>query len=471
MYYLLTQFYSNIATKIIRFKKPTRPLILLKNYEKVIKKMATYKGPHKMEHTLQNENSNKSTIKINRQNFTELMCDACRSTHIIETTQGYVCGTCGLVLEGQKIIFNKVNFSDIEHYAKLGKTNIGTVKERFANANSVKLNHLQKLHSIESNEKELLTRAKIEISRIFTSLNLPRNLEKFVYHHFIKIRSALLPGTKYRIPEKLIPLCIYFMCKFRNVSINEVELLEVSKISKKEFNAFKLQIIHFFPQYKERDRKSYVLQKILELAEHFKLGMEFYFQCKKILFRLWENIKNTKDEVIAGLVASISVLCTFQENSKEVINVHSICKRLGIKMSTIQSQVKRRIFDQFQVEGFTTLVKSTDLLKKIIEKMGLIDTKKNENKIEDTKDELAERNTPEIIEIKLEGVRQVCDPLKDVRNYFFAFEEKNKYPVLLSLKSYGISKFYSDAVIKGRIKNKQSTSNKDGSLFELEMIK
>jgi hypothetical protein len=433
--------------------------------------MATYKGPHKMEHTLKNENFNKSTIKINKLNFTELMCDACRSTHIVETTQGYVCSTCGLVLEGQKIVFTGLNFSDIEHYAKLGKTHIGTVRERFANANSVKLNHLQRLHSIESNEKELRTRAKIEISRIFTSLNLPKNLEKIVYHQFIKIRSALFPGTKYRIPEKLIPLCIYFMCKFRNVSINEVELLEVSKISKKEFNAFKLQIIHFFPQYKERDRKSYVLQKILELAEHFKLGMEFYFQCKRILFRLWENIKNTKDEVIAGLIASISVLCSFQDSNKDIVNVHSICKRLGIKMSTIQSQVKRRIFDQFQVEGFTTLVKSTDLLKKVIEKMGLIDNQKNMDKNEDIIDELAENYTPEIIEIKLGGARQVCNHLMDVGHYFFAFEEKNKYPVLVSLKSYDMSKFHSNMVIKGRIKNKPATSNKDGPLFELEMIK
>ena len=433
--------------------------------------MATYKGPNKVEHSIKNENSNKSTIKINRHNFTELMCDACRSTHIVETTQGYVCSTCGLVLEGQKIVFNGINFSDIEHYAKLGKTHIGTVKERFANANSVKLNHLQRLHSIESNEKELRTRAKIEISRIFTSLNLPRNLEKLVYYQFIKIRSALFPGTKYRIPEKLIPLCIYFMCKFRNISINEIELLEVSKISKKEFNAFKLQIIHFFPQYKERDRKSYILQKILELAEHFKLGMEFYFQCKNILYRLWDNIKNTKDEVIAGLIASISVLCSVQENNKDSVNVHSICKRLGIKMSTIQSQVKRRIFDQFQVEGFTTLVKSTDLLKRVIEKMGLIDTKKNENANEDIKDELAERCTPEIIEIKLGGARQVCNHFMDVGHYFFALKEKNKYPVLLSLKSYDMSNFYSNLVIKGRTKNKPPTSNKNGPLFALKMIK
>ena len=94
--------------------------------------------------------------------------------------------------------------------------------------------------------------------------------------------------------------------------------------------------------------------------------MAFYFQSKKILFKLWDNIKNTKDDVIAGLIASISILCSFKDNN---VSVSSICKKLGIKMSTIQSQVKKRIFEEFKISGFTTLIKSTDLLKKAMIKM------------------------------------------------------------------------------------------------------
>jgi len=94
--------------------------------------MATDKDYHKGINTPKTEPSQTPTVKINRQNFTELIC--------------------------------------------------------------------------ESNEKELLNYTRIEISRIFTCLNLPPSFKQLVYYKFIKIRAALKPGTKYRAPERLVPL-------------------------------------------------------------------------------------------------------------------------------------------------------------------------------------------------------------------------------------------------------------------------
>jgi hypothetical protein len=453
--------------------------------------MATFREPNRMTQPLQKDTFSSSMVKINRHNFKELQCDTCKSTDIVETTQGFVCGNCGIVLEGKRIVFNQITFSDIKHYAKLGKTHIGKVRERNTHAHSVKLNHFQKLYTIQSNEKELRIRTKIEISRIFSNLNLEKSLEEEVFHRFLTIRAVLNPGTNYRIPEKLIPLCIYFVCKVRSIPINETELLEVSHVSKKEFNAFKLQIQCFLPHSKERDRQSYILTKLLELVEHFKVGMAFYFQSKKILIQLWDNIKNAKDDVIAGLVASILFLCVYQDKNKNQVNMHLICKRLNIKMDAIQSQVKRRIFERFKVEGFTTLLKSTDILKQVMNKLGLIanDQFKAEKKEKerDRKEKLVERmkrksekeiiiepkdkRSPDIIEIKLRGARSTCNPLKDIGYYFFAFEEKENSPVLVSLKSYDMSNFRTDAVVKGTLTPLKSDSNNDAPLFELELIK
>ncbi|TFG08626.1 MAG: hypothetical protein EU539_01810 [Promethearchaeota archaeon] len=300
---------------------------------------------------------------------TILKCDACYSTEITETKEGYVCRSCGVVLEIQKYVYNRPYNANIIQHARLGITQIGTVKERVINENSIHLNNLNKLHSIQSNENAVLDQAKIELSRIFNCLNLPSTMKDIVLEKFRKIRACLKPGTKYRSPEKLIPIAIYHVFKFRNISISEAELLEVSKIAKKDFNAFKLQIRTFFPQYKERDRKKYILQKVLEITEYFETDMPFYYLSKKILYKLWDHIKNTKDNVIAGLVASISALCL----CKDKISVSSICDKLDIKMSTIQSQVKKKIFKQFKVPGFTTLVRSSEALKKIIKKMGLLE--------------------------------------------------------------------------------------------------
>jgi hypothetical protein len=371
--------------------------------------------------------SNPSENIIKAENMKTLNCELCSSDDIIETKEGYVCRSCGGVLEIQKMVYHRpYNVEKIQH-ARLGTTQIGSPRERIQNSKSAHLLKLNKLQSIQSNEKAIIDETKIEISRIFNALNLPLTLKDLVFKKFQKIRAALKPGTKYRSPEKLVPITIYFILKFRNVSVNESDLLEVSKISKKDFNSFKLQIINYFPQYKDRDRKKYILQKIFELSEHFQLGMAFYYQCKKILYRLWDIIKNTKDDVITGLVASISVLCSFNEK----VSVSSLCDKIGIKMSTIQSQVKKRIFEQFKVTGFTTLIKSSDRLKKIMEEMDLIEPDineeiKNKNKVNDS----------EIIKIKLRNNEEIFEHFDDRYLYEHALNTKKNQNALTCFKAF-----------------------------------
>jgi hypothetical protein len=176
-------------------------------------------------------------------------------------------------------------------------------------------------------------------------------------------------GTKYRSPEKLIPCIIYFHYKKNNKPISEINLLEIAHISKKDFNTFKLQMLEMWPNYQERNRKDYILQRILEICEHFNLGINFYYQTKKILYHFYESIKNTKDDVIVGLVSSITLLCSERQDLK----VCNICKHLNIKMSTIQTQVKKRIFKHFHVTNYISLIRSRTILKRIIIKLGILD--------------------------------------------------------------------------------------------------
>jgi hypothetical protein len=284
-----------------------------------------------------------------------------------------------------------------------------------------------------------------------------------VLKKFRKIRSCLNPGTKYRAPEKLVPIMIYLVFKLQNLSINEAKLLEVSNISKKDFNAFKLQIYNFFPQYQDRDRKSYILQKISEITEHFQLGMGFFFQCKKILFRLWDNIKNTKDNVIAGLIASISLLCSFKDKD---VSVSSICQKIGISMSTIQSQVKRRIFDEFKISGFSTLIKSTDLLKKVMKKMGLLEV--NQNPIERQHSKKTGIH-PNIIELKLGNLKHETNHLNNADYYFYSLRNNNGLPNYISLKCFNNTFGFENQQIID-LSNTYDARKDDDILFELEIL-
>ena len=353
----------------------------------------------------------------------EIHCDNCSSDNIVETREGYSCRSCGIVLEVQKFEYNRPYKENLIQHAVLGITQIGSIRERLQDQNSVRLEKLNKLHSIINNKGSVFNKARIEISRILNYLNLPESPKRAIFDKFKNFYAALKPGTKYRNPEKLVPLTIYFYLKFQNISIKEAELLEVSRISKKEFNAFKLQIQNFFPQYKERNRKEYISQRILEITEHFHLGMDFFYQSKSLMNKLWDGIKNTKDDVVAGLICSLIALC----HHKEKIAVNAICKKLGIKMSTIQIQVKKRIFERYKVSGFVSLVKSSNLLKQIMNKLELIEIKEKSNNIEAPDD---------IIEIVLGNGIQISNNSNNLDFYFYVIRDDSSLPLIVSLQLF-----------------------------------
>jgi len=349
-----------------------------------------------------------------------LQCDVCGSDNITQNESGYVCKECGIMLDLQILEYHKPYNQDILQYAPLGKTQIGSATERVQNPKSYQLKRLNKLDSIKSNEENVKIKAMIEINRIFEVLSLPESDKGKVIGNFMEIRSKIIRGTKYRSPEKLVPLVIYFTCKYDCKPIDEQALLAVSNIDKKDFQSFKLQICEFKPEYKERNRREYIVQKILEITEHFGLGMYFFYQSKKVLDMLWEIVKNTKDNVIAGVVTSISALCL----PGKLVTVSEICNRLNIRMSTIHKQVERKIFEKLRIPGFVSLVKSAHLLKEVMQKLGILME-------EFTKDNTNEDD--EILEIELGNGIQVFNAFDTFDYYFYAIRDIENKPILFSM--------------------------------------
>lgn len=394
-----------------RFKNQTPTLYSLDKLKKiVIKALATYK-------TLQD-----SSLPLS---YSYLTCDICDSAEIEGTTAGYVCRECGVVLETQKLQYDRPYNDDIIQYAKgLGTTQIGTRRERGISPNYEKLNRLNRHNSRISNEKAVLEQARFEISRIFDYLDLTdyNNIKHMILEKFKEIRSKLRPGLKYRNTDKLVSIITYFCLKLRNVSINSYDLIEVSKISKKEFNDFNLQIQRYLPEYSERNRQDYILQRIFEVSEHFELGMQYYYLAKKIFYRLWNGIKNTTDNVVAGLISSIAVLCGY----KDKVSVSAICNRLGIRMSTVQTQVNKKIFEKFHVEGFVSLIKSSNLLVRVMKKLKILE----ETDIDLEKDE----KVPDKVEFVLGSVEEVFNVHENVDYYYFAFSGEYRNPTIIGFK-------------------------------------
>lgn len=343
-------------------------------------------------------------------------CDACNSTNIMETREGYVCGNCGIVLSSLVLEYHHPYDQNVVQNAPRGKTQIGFYKERVSKAQSVQLQKWQKLDSERDREEDVKIKAQREIKRILSGLNLPLTESQSIFKQFSAIRRVLHHGTKFRCVEKLAPITIYLHFKLNCKGINEQELLGISSITKKEFNAFKLQVKNFIPYYYKRDRKNYILQKILQITEEFAMGMDFYDTAKRIMYKFWEIIKNTKDDVIAGVVCSIVALCDKQKRLK----VNAICSHLGIQMSTIQRQVEQNVFNHLRVKGFKSLVKSSSLLRKIMIRLGLIEQDEEMPMFQS------------LTEIKLGSAQKIFNPHGNIEYYMHAVKTTSGSFILLN---------------------------------------
>jgi len=286
---------------------------------------------------------------------------------------------------------------------------------------SAKLEGLSKIDASRPTEETFNIAIKVEAKRILTALGFSSGDVEVIVSKVKQFRASLGKGTKYRSPEMLAPCVIYAYYKGNGKPISEKELLEVSKVSKNDFNSFKFSIIRIWPKYQERDRKQYIKERILEVSEHFDLGMSFYYQSKRILDRFYDVIKNTKDDVIVGLVTSITLLCS----QKKEVSVSAICERLGIKMSTIHRQVEKKVIQRLNVSGFLSLVKSADLLKRVMQKLGVLDPAfVNVSEISE-----CEAQRDDIVQIVLGNASQVFNNLNESEEYYFVVKDASGYLV------------------------------------------
>lgn len=75
-------------------------------------------------------------------------------------------------------------------------------------------------------------------------------------------------------------------------------------------------------------------------------------------------------------------------------------------MSTIQKQVEKKVFERFRGGGFRSLVKSAELLKKIMTKLGVFENK----------EELEQK---ELVQIALGSASPVFNANEDLEYYLF----------------------------------------------------
>jgi len=107
------------------------------------------------------------------------------------------------------------------------------------------------------------------------------------------------------------------------------------------------------------------------------------------------------------------------------VSISALCDRLGIKMSTIHRQVERRVIQKFNVPGFKSLVKSAELLKDVMEKLGVLD----QGFVDPIESSKKSPENDDIVQIKLGNASQVFNSLNGSDEHFLFVKEASGYLV------------------------------------------
>ncbi len=297
----------------------------------------------------------------------DFFCDGCRSEEIIESGGGYVCRNCGLTLDLPIFQYNSpYNQDSIQVYSNELKktTKLGTNLERRANSRSCELERMSKMQRICNEYSNLVLQiADSEFNRIITALHLPNSLKIDCIFVFKNVWKNLKKGTKGRSAEKLVPVILFMVLKVKAINFDFLQFKNILNVSKNDFKEILMESSRYYPAYAKRDRKQLILKKINEICEFFNFNNDFGKSANIILRKFWPFIKNTKDDVIAGVVTTLALI------AKDInsISISRICDKIGIKMSTINYQVKNHIFVKKKISGFKSLVNSSDLIKEVVE--------------------------------------------------------------------------------------------------------
>ena len=295
-------------------------------------------------------------------------CLECGSDSIFVSSGYHACKGCGFV--SKDLVFEKQIFNSYSNNTRsyVINTTIGNHFERIRHQYT-RMNSMIKLDRQKSKPQSLIQNAKEEIGRLLIILRLPEKDKGVILTHFKDFYSKIKKGKKFKNPEILVPCIIFVYYKyFKSRSISSIELINYSKITRKEFNSFLTHYNHLWAENK-MDEQSMVLNLILNVTEEYNLGMDFYYQSEKILLGLWEHIYDTTAQIMAGFACSLTILCI----GGYKVRTNNICEKLNISMSNISKKFKDKIVKRFKLENYKSLVKSAELIKRFLFGLDLID--------------------------------------------------------------------------------------------------
>jgi hypothetical protein len=228
---------------------------------------------------------------------------------------------------------------------------------------------LEKLNGQKSFPEKVEGDAKVDLKRIFAVLQLPESKIGNIMDHFRDIHPKIKSKSKLRNPSKLLPGIIFKFFKNQTIPISSKDLIQHFDVSRKEFNESLKEIYKYFSNFSDTQeikahRIKILMKMMFSITEQFKMPMVFYHDMRDILQGLWKHIELSTDNVVVGIVASITSYCYYNGE----LTVREISVHLGIDGSSVTQIVKKKFVEKFKIKGYKRLPSSSHILREFLEK-------------------------------------------------------------------------------------------------------
>lgn len=179
---------------------------------------------------------------------------------------------------------------------------------------------------------------------------------------FYRVLSRVKKYTKFRNVQLLIPSVVYTVFRAKGVTIKALDFCWVSDISLADFKEGLLIVSPVYLDYIKRDREKFVSQLIDKMIVKFSLDSTFKDTVKKMFKMFFPSFKNTKDNIAAGLIITLS----FVALDYKLRTLSEIFEALGTSITRAHYHIKNKIFLPNQLGDFNGFAKSRERLKQFL---------------------------------------------------------------------------------------------------------
>ena len=177
-----------------------------------------------------------------------------------------------------------------------------------------------------------------------------------------RIHASLKKYTKFKSVRLLAPVVVYSVLRSKGTTIKSLDFCRASGISLSDFKEGLLVVNPFYFEYVKRDREEFVSQLVAKMITKFNLDSNFWDTTKKMIRTFLPLFKNTKDNIVAGLIITLS----FVALDYKLRAISEIFEALGTSVTRAHYHVRKEIFLPNQLGDFKGFVKSKEQLKQFL---------------------------------------------------------------------------------------------------------